>query len=376
MFESTVTMLESALQYGKDGLKVFPCCWPTPEGLCACGHRNKQGNQDPHIGNDIGKAPKTNHGQNNATSAKGAIDKYWLRYHLANIGMRTDGLIVVDIDAGKEGKDFVANKAILEAHCPLPKTRVHRTGGGGEHWIYQAPEGSDIRNRNGLLPGVDIKANGGYIIAPPSLHRSGQRYSILDNSPIAPAPARLMDLLTTKKLKTPYTPTTENQVIPVGERHSKLLSIAGSLRNNGIGQSDIEATLLSVNRLVCETDPDNPLPDSEVLGIAASVMKYEPNQKAEYFQAPNAIFKLKINKHDQLVLLYLYRATHNNQEAFPSYKQIAKACNISRTTAVDAIESLVKHGLIVATRRPKNNLDWQSNTYRILPLTPGGDSTL
>lgn len=370
MLESTVTMLESAQQYGIDGHKVFPCCWPSPEGLCACGHRNKEGNQDPHIGNKVGKSPKTNHGLNNATSAKGAIDKFWLRSPLANIGMRTDGLIVVDIDVKHDG---FASKALLEAQlCPLPKTRVHRTGGGGEHWIYQAPEGSDIRNRNGLLPGVDIKANGGYIIAPPSLHRSGKRYEVIDPSPIAPAPAWLIEQTTAKKQKTPFTPTTENQVIPIGERHSKLLSIAGSLRNNGISQSDIEATLLSVNRSVCENDPDNPLPDSEVLGIAASVMKYEPNQKAEYFQAPNAIFKLKINKHEQLVLLYLYRATHNNQEAFPSYNQIAKACNMSRPTAVDAIESLVKHGLIVKTPRPKNNLDWQSNTYKILPLTPGG----
>jgi hypothetical protein len=102
------------------------------------------------------------------------------------------GIVVVDIDLprARESLDGVIDR--------LPKTLVGLTGGGGIHLVYRS---KDVELRNaagrlpgirGALPGVDLRANGGYVVAPPSVHSSGQRYTWLDPlRGIAPAPTWL-----------------------------------------------------------------------------------------------------------------------------------------------------------------------------------------
>lgn len=59
----------------------------------------------------------------------------------------------------------------------LHETVTAITGGGGEHYWYRQPPGSHYGNDTGDLPlGLDVRGEGGYIVAPPSLHRSGSRY--------------------------------------------------------------------------------------------------------------------------------------------------------------------------------------------------------
>jgi len=108
--------------------------------------------------------------------------------------------VVLDVD-GEEGK------ASLSQLGELPKTPCVRTS-KGHHYYFRHP-GGRIGNSVGLLPGLDIRGDGGYVIAPPSTHPTGTKYeweASLQEMPLAPVPERLLGL-TTKKERKPSTPT-------------------------------------------------------------------------------------------------------------------------------------------------------------------------
>jgi len=76
----------------------------------------------------------------------------------------TDNLIVLDFDAKSGGLESLE---LIKSKFGLPDTRIHGTGGGGFHYIYLNPNGTNVRNATGLggYPGVDLRAKGGYIVA-------------------------------------------------------------------------------------------------------------------------------------------------------------------------------------------------------------------
>jgi hypothetical protein len=146
-----------------------------------------------------GQASPRPAGVHEASTDPETLAAWWRRWPWANIGIATgarSGIIVVDVDrpAGE------ASLQILEAELgPLPLTLRAVTGGGGLHLLYSHPGG--LRNRVGGLPGysealanVDLRADGGAIVAPPSSHVSGARYRWLDLSvPVTPAPSWLQE---------------------------------------------------------------------------------------------------------------------------------------------------------------------------------------
>jgi hypothetical protein len=65
----------------------------------------------------------------------------------------------------------------LQQRAELPATLTAKSGSGGAHFYFRYPIGEDLRNSAGKLgPGLDIRGQGGFIVAPPSLHVCGQRY--------------------------------------------------------------------------------------------------------------------------------------------------------------------------------------------------------
>jgi hypothetical protein len=113
----------------------------------------------------------------------------------ANIGLSLDGYLVIDVDPRHGGDSSLVD--IESQYGPLPKTRRARSGGGGEHIYFRLPAGVAVKNDNkgGLGTGLDIKAKGGYTLAPPSLHESGNRYTWLDNIPAVEPPGWLIEKL-------------------------------------------------------------------------------------------------------------------------------------------------------------------------------------
>lgn len=105
-----------------------------------------------------------------------------------NLGVATGrGIVVVDADVKQTRPDLPTGLEVLDdwetwtQGTSLPATRVVRTGSGGVHLWVRVPEGLAVKARNRVLPGVDIKGDGGYVLAAPSAHISGGRYTVTKN---------------------------------------------------------------------------------------------------------------------------------------------------------------------------------------------------
>ena len=114
------------------------------------------------------------------------------------------GFFAVDLDkghgdAGTDGikafQDFCRERGLA-----LPATLTQRTAGGGIHMLFRMPEGKAIGNATAILPGVDVRGNGGYIIVAPSLNQdTGTAYEWVDATcPIAEPPLWLVELVLSK----------------------------------------------------------------------------------------------------------------------------------------------------------------------------------
>ena len=244
-------LMTAALDYVKEGFKVFPV--------------------------KLDKKPLTLHGLKDATQTLQGVKEYWTKWPDASIGIVTDGLVVLDFDLKSKGLESL--KDIEFKYGPLPPTRIHVTGGGGYHYIYRNTNGTNIRNTTQLAgySGVDIRANGGYIVAPPSPHPSGNDYYFYDLSLIADAPAWLVKLATTKEPTPQGIPGTD-ALIPEGTRNATLTSLAGTMRRKGMSVEAIEAALMVENIKRC-----NPaLSENEVKQVAKSVERYQPAKDFKY----------------------------------------------------------------------------------------------
>lgn len=190
-------MVDEALALAERGFRIVPIHTPGPNG-CSC-------ENGPACG-CAGKHPRLNAWQKESTCDSRIIRGWWRSWPLANIGLAMGGesrLVAVDVD-GPTGR---ATLAKLEAeHGALPATLTSRSGrvDGGEHRFFRVPDGLDLRrikNRagrpDGPMPRVDIRAEGGQVVAPPSLHASGNRYAWQDREvPIAELPRWLYELAT------------------------------------------------------------------------------------------------------------------------------------------------------------------------------------
>ena len=98
------------------------------------------------------------------------IKKWWTDWPDANIGVVTgaiSGMFVLDVD-GEEGQKSIEGR-------DLRATVTSRTG-RGSHYYFKIPEGRKIENKVGILKGVDIRGEGGYVVVPPSIHSTGRTY--------------------------------------------------------------------------------------------------------------------------------------------------------------------------------------------------------
>ena len=242
------TMMDFALEYVTEGFKVFPIM-------------------------SSGKTPLTANGLKDATEIQLGVKEYWGRWPDANIGLLTQGLVVIDFDVKNGGLQSKAQ--LIAKYGELPNTRVHKTGGGGEHWLYRAPEGSDIRCGAGKYgyPGLDIRANGGYIVAPPSLHESGKRYEVISKADIAPAPDWLLELVGTKKcIDSSLRNNSEMYDDSGGAKRRDFDPLSGRHAAHRHVRRCYRSRFTKVNELQCNP----PKPDAPTR-ISHSVARYQPS---------------------------------------------------------------------------------------------------
>lgn len=232
-------VLDSALKLASEGVRVFPI-WgvrrvtvPAPaevdggapgvrlEYRCDCGNA-----ACPNPGkHPVGKLVPNGH--NGATTDSGKLAEWfktppawqhnvasefgkrgvsadWIPY---NLGVATGrGLVVIDAESRSSRPDLPTGLEVLDdwetwtGGTSLPhEPRVIRSGSGGHHlWLRVDPE-LHVKSRNRILPGVDVKADGGYVLAPPSMHTSGSRYSVKHDRPWGEVSGELRAWLLTVK---------------------------------------------------------------------------------------------------------------------------------------------------------------------------------
>lgn len=241
-------LYRSAMAYATRGMPVFPC---QPRG----------------------KEPATARGLYGATTDRGIIESWWGSAAELNIGIPTgapSGFFVLDID-NEDGEASL--RALEKAHSALPPTNEVITG-RGRHLYFRYGE-HELRNSAGKVGiGIDVRAEGGYVLAPPSIHPTGRAYawSVDCTGEFADAPEWLYQIASHsegpgkgKKLEEWH--KTLTGVIPAGSRNTTLASIAGKLLFHDVNLILLRDLLLCINDARC----DPPLSVSEVDRIVASV---------------------------------------------------------------------------------------------------------
>ena len=219
-----------ATYYGQIGWPVLPLHTALPDGTCSCAQKCTS----------IGKHPRISNGVKGATTDLNIISSWWKRWPKANIGIAAghhSNLLIIDIDAKSGGLQSLL--ALEKEHGGITTLRTS-TGGGGQHLYFNYPRQTVIGNKVNFLPGIDIRSNGGYIVAPPSIHASGKGYAWRNDQMISDAPAWLLSLLTSK-VQTPLKASTQKVI--EGGRNEFLASLAGSLKKHGIHHESLNTEL-------------------------------------------------------------------------------------------------------------------------------------
>lgn len=262
--EGNAELLEAALTYARFGYPVLPL-HPTE------------------------KTPACSHGLLDATTDEEQIINWWKDIPEANVAIRTDGLIIIDID-GRNNMWLSEDEPKLESLSTAPR---QITGNGGNQIFFRQPSGKSWRNTASKIAElVDTRGNGGYVCVPPSRLDSdpetGRKYKWVDqrNSCLCVTPemlpeppvwlAEILDAIAERRYQSPTKSKDNGNAIPDGRRNSTLTSMAGSLRRIGLDEGAIYSALQSTNATRCRPI----LPEEEVKKIAKSVSRYEPDQVA------------------------------------------------------------------------------------------------
>lgn len=216
------SVVEAAHRYADLGWSVLPLHAIRNE-RCTCG---KSDCPSP------GKHPRTRNGVKDATTDHVAIDQWFEAWPDSNVGIATgkaSGLVVVDVDPRNGGFESMEK-------IELPPTRMVETGGGGFHYLYAY---ADSVAQHVIATGVDVKADGGYIVAAPSNHISGGTYSWIDEAvKLAPAPPIALNGSARKTGPVVVEPDQKQRFADIlstdvgeGARNDTLTQVGGYLRN-------------------------------------------------------------------------------------------------------------------------------------------------
>ena len=247
--------LDAAIEYASKGMAVFPL--------------------KPRA-----KEPITKNGVKDATTNFNTIEKWWSKHPNSNIGIAcgqpSSGLLVIDLDVKENGVNGIDTLYNWERdNGELPETVRSITGKGGAHILYRI--GHKEKNRVNLLEGVDVRSDGGYIVAPPSIHPNGRRYEWEydpEEYDIAEADETVLKLLSTGK-KAEADTFVMPETVQSGKRNDTIYKLACSLQGKGLPDDVVLTTCQLSNKSMCNP----PLDADEVDKIVESALKHDKGHK-------------------------------------------------------------------------------------------------
>jgi hypothetical protein len=272
--------LPFALDMAAQGIAVFPVYGCT-DGTCHCPEGSECRSAGKHPIPSL-----TPRGVKNATTDSKQIRRWFAKEPHANLAWAMGGplrLIGVDVDPRSEGDASLCD--LVDAHgADWLETFTVRTGSLGNHFVFRLPEGVEP-HRAKLAPGIDLKADGGYLVAPPSVHASGRRYAVEKNVYIAEAPDWLVDELVRSEGEPAKVPVDfqayrdrkssgGGPVIVEGERNERLFRVGCALWGKGEVGSRAELLQRLMETNVERVSP--PLAPNEVYKIVDSISSRYP----------------------------------------------------------------------------------------------------
>lgn len=280
-----VSQYEWACVYAMGGFKVFPC---------------------------KGKIPATSNGFKAATTDLKQIGEWWGQDRSYDIGIATgNGLMVVDVDNVEEVTKNVMD-LLLSSTTYIVETKK------GLHFYFKTDK--LIKNSVKAIPGIDLRGEGGFVIAPQSRHMSGHVYrwregqkGDIDVASLPHLPDELHKLLcpetkqSTNAQNNLILDTTGRKLVPTGGRNNYLTKIAGALQRKGLSYEALEAALQAEN----EAKLEEPLGEEEVRRIAKSVSRYNPESpifsglETNGAGSPESSILVRASQLSQASILYL-----------------------------------------------------------------------
>jgi hypothetical protein len=273
-FDIATSILEAAIRYAKAGVKVFPCNPATKRPFIPTAHPDGEPCR--------GECGRHGHGFYDATVDLKTVEGWFgKKYRGALIATPTgSGLLTLDIDPRSGGQESLGK--LQEQHGPLPRTRTARTGGGGTHFDFKIDR--VVRNSaSKLAPGVDVRADGGYRVLPPSVSAAGP-YAWIDEIEPAPIPEWLLGLIEAAAQAEAASSFALPEKVHKKERNETLFRQASAMRRTGMDAEELVAVLETVNSRRCVP----PLPKKELMKIAKSAAKYKPAEQAKPKEPPPA----------------------------------------------------------------------------------------
>lgn len=212
------------------------------------------------------KVPLTKNGCKDASTDPSIIEGWWNKYPNANIGITTgrksNGLFAIDLDVDEEKgiNGYTVLSDWEKANGPLPETAQSITGRGGYHLLYR--DCTNIKNAVGIYDGVDIRGEGGYIVAPPSVHPNGNEYvweHDLEEFLIADANDAVFNFILPPRKQEKEQFNGSGDILQ-GSRTSSLIKAIASMKGKSFPNSAIEAAIREMNATQCNP----PLTDKEL----------------------------------------------------------------------------------------------------------------
>jgi Bifunctional DNA primase/polymerase, N-terminal/Primase C terminal 1 (PriCT-1) len=253
------SILRHALQLAAKGLAVFPCL---PRS----------------------KKPATAHGFQDASKDQQQIEAWWGPRPDLNIGVATGAvswIVVIDVDSGE--KEL---RALEAQHGALPATVQSRTPRGGRHIFFRHPGWPVKCSQSEFAPGIDLRADGGYVVVPPSIWENGRRYfwSTTAEITVADAPAWVLDRLKATSAPTAGAPTPASawralvhDGVDEGQRNKSVARLAGHLLRRRIDPHVTLDLLIAWDQSRCRP----PLGAAEVTTIVNSIAAKEIKRRSQ-----------------------------------------------------------------------------------------------
>lgn len=355
------TFLQHALVYARRGWAVFPL-------------------------KERDKTPATANGFQNATTDVDVITRWWTQRPNQNIGIATGdvsgGLVVIDVDVHDDDStalDFMYEWS--EQNGALPLTLSQTTGSGGMHLLFDAGAPCNISISTNSLVHIDIRANGGYIVAPPSIHPNGCAYrwssEVKETAKLTPIVVKFIDDIQQKhKITYGRNYYALPDKVKKGGRNDEMFRYAASLQAKGLCNDDIMNALCVANN----EHFDPPLSNVELSKIMNSVTaRYQKGTGCNIASLPDSDYRKYLNnKTNRTGATYVTNDTQNYVMVLENDEKLANHFFYD----VRACQVMLEAGLPLpfirtAHRRALTDVDYIAlQTYlEGLPFNPASDDS-